>query len=219
MALKNLITSFLVLMVTAMSCSQDVDKKAKPVQAHDTTYASPVLMPNQVALRAFDEDAINEAKNYKYYLLYLEHRPWHLSSCFSLRMRDEVLYSYTKYMDNVVSTCYPPMYYKENRDSIFYSSRYQEHYLNVLDTIRKLTRDIKFKQIKSDEKSFERIHDSRWLIIIDSSGHSIYNWRKMDVVEQKLVRYIKDSLMQFSPDLEDSFHRDGEGFKNHIPQF
>lgn len=179
---------------------------------------SAIELPNDMTISALGLNELNHYNEYDFCLVYLEHLPFQLSYSYEMYFKNGKLFSYMKYMNNVVSASYPPIS-AENNDSIYYSVTYKHHEVGIHNTIKKLVSASGFYNITSPDIPFESSHDSRWLIIYDKNKgiHSVYNWDTDNAVEQTIIRFIKDELMKYSDKLENELNIEGPLFETHIP--
>lgn len=204
-----------------MSCV-DSDRKA-PTSKSNTVIHNEFRRPSNVALRSLGINELDHYEDYDYYLLYMVHRPWDISCAFSLILKDSILYSYTRYMNNVVSTIYPPVYYQED-DSIYYTVTYREHDIGLLDSIKSITNRVGFYQYDAStpEINPNGSHDSRWLIILSDKGvmYTAFNWLPGNRIEKELVLHIKEHFMRYTESTDSMLGiKDTSVFRTHIPEF
>jgi len=187
-----------IIAIILFGCNRNKDTNG--LYAIDDSSAN-TLIPSALALRSIGEIDLKNYKSYDFYLLYIEHRPREVSYVFSLRLQDSALYSYTKYMNNVVSTMYPPVGYLKNKDSIYYTVNYQEQENGVKDIVMKKLDDVNFYNANIKEPSTN--HNDTWLIVYDKKRgiHSIHDWTDTNKINT-VINYIKDSLMKCTPEIE-----------------
>lgn len=149
-------------------------------------------------IRSIGETEIENYKQYDFYIFYFFHRPWYMSRGVSLRVQDSIIYSYTKYMDNVASTNYPPINYLKNKDSVYYTVIYKEHEYNLLNKI--------LKTIKSDLNEYKNAskesinHNSKVLFIYhkDFGILRATNWSDSSSIAHNLIPILESEIMNYS---------------------
>jgi len=190
-----------MILLTGIGCKQSSDAIHIDESNSDSVFVQKIVSSTR---RALGESAIEHYKDYDFYLFYADAGPWKVSKFFSMRLRDSILFSYTKYMDNVSSTHFPPT---GDKEPISYMVTYREYSLKVLDTITSLLKESDFFKLPEQPNTAGN-HNSRGLFIYSKGKgcNSLGNWQAGSHIG-KLVQYIRDSLMKYSPRIDSEYYK------------
>lgn len=203
---------FIFLLVVMYGCNTKHTEKNNVETVKDE-----LLLPNDISLVSVGLHEVKFYKEYDFVLVYLDQKRFGLTTIFTMALADSILYSTTKYLNNVVSSYYPPVLNRD--DSFYYSTTFKEYSLEVKDEIFGEVVNSNFYNEKLSTETLDN-HKSSWLFIYEKNKgtKSLVNWPAESKVEQQLIRFIKEHYMNFSlPDLEKKIFIEDEDFKQVFP--
>jgi len=158
--------------------------------------------------RSVGETEIKRYADYDFYLLYVRGGAWQVSSFYSLMLKESVLYSYTKYLDNIVSIKFPPRDIILGKDSFFYSVTYQEHRMEQLDTLIKKMEQVGYWSNNVWDNFMPGETVSYLFVYLKNKGEfrlrsNVSTYTFNDLV----VKYVKDTFMRYLPEIDKKLYR------------
>jgi hypothetical protein len=163
----------------------------------------------QAMSRALGETESDRYTDYDFSLQYTRGGAWKVSSFFSLMLKDSTLYSYTKYLDNIVSINMPPTFpQKEGLDSFFYSVTYREHRSEQLDTlIAKLNRVGYWGNSYWGALTPGGDIPCLFVYLKNRGEYRLRVGVSDEDFDMLVLKYIRDTFMQYSPEVDKRLYR------------